>query len=70
MINLNLLQSSLVIITVVSSERQKAITFLDRNQVNILSELYPVEMIRQQIFNLCMYMYRRPVSSVGRAPVC
>ena len=56
MINLNLPQSSLVIITVVSSERQKAITFLDRNQVNILSELYPVEIIRQQIFNLCMYI--------------
>ena len=63
MINLNLPQSSLVIITVVSSERQKAITFLDRNQVNILSELYPVEIIRQQIFNL--YMYINHASIVG-----
>ena len=65
MINLNLPQSSLVIITVVSSERQKAITFLDRNQVNILSELYPVEIIRHQIFNLCMHINHASIVGIS-----
>ena len=65
MINLNLPQSSLVIITVVSSDRQKAITFLDRNQVNRLSELYPVEIIRQQIFNLCMYINHASIVGIS-----
>ena len=65
MINLNLPQSSLVIIAVVPSERQQAITFLDRNQVNRLSELYPVEIIRQQIFNLCMYINRASIVGIS-----
>ena len=65
MINLNLPQSSLVIITVVSSDRQKAITFLDRNQVNRLSELYPVEIIRQQIFNRCMYINHASIVGIS-----
>ena len=65
MINLNLPQSSLVIIAVVPSERQKAITFLDRNQVNRLSELYPVEIIRQQIFNLCMYINHASIVGIS-----
>ena len=65
MINLNLPQSSLVIITVVSSERQKAITFLEGNQVNILSELYPVEIIRHQIFNLCMYINHASIVGIS-----
>ena len=65
MINLNLPQSSLVIITVVSSDRQKAITFLDRNQVNRLSELYPVEIIRQQIFKRCMYINHASIVGIS-----
>ena len=65
MINLNLPQSSLVIITVVSSERQKAITLLDRNQVNSLSELYPVEIIRQQIINLRMYINHASIVGIS-----
>ena len=65
MINLNLPQSSLVIIAVVPSERQQAITFLDRNQVNRLSELYPVEIIRQQIFNLCMYVNHASIVGIS-----
>ena len=65
MINLNLPLSSLVIIAVVPSESQKAITFLDRNQVNRLSELYPVEIIRQQIFNLCMYINRASIVGIS-----
>ena len=65
MINLNLPLSSLVIIAVVPSESQKAITFLDRNQVNRLSELYPVEIIRQQIFNLCIYINRASIVGIS-----
>ena len=65
MINLNLPQSSLVIIAVVPSELRKAITFLDRNQVNRLSEFYPVEIIRQQIFNLCMYINHASIVGIS-----
>lgn len=65
MINLNIPQSSQVIIAVVPSERQKAITFLDRNQVNRLYELYPVEKIRQQIFNLCMYINHASIVGIS-----